>query len=130
MSNLIQMASILRLHFWVKLIHLQFYGNQKSPKGAGWGFQSENGCGNSLDNLHPINVGANIYGVASCLAFFPWLEDDEEVEDLLPGLFSTLVNLGPFLLEDSADLDCSGDEILPSRSGLRLRLLFRSKLGV
>ena len=26
-------------------------------------------CGNSLKDLHPINIGANIYGVASCLAF-------------------------------------------------------------
>ena len=49
---------------------LQFYGYHGKPNVAGSAYKDpEKGCGNSLNNLHPINVGANIYGVASCLAF-------------------------------------------------------------
>ena len=33
--------------------------------GAGKG----SGAGNNLGQTHPINIGANLYGVAACLAF-------------------------------------------------------------
>ena len=48
-------------------ITLQVYGFNVSHilVGAGKG----SGVGNNLGQTHPINIGANLYGVAACLAF-------------------------------------------------------------
>ena len=46
----------------------QYYG-YSLPKIVGSAIKDTGQCGNSLKDLHPINIGANIYGVASCFAF-------------------------------------------------------------